>query len=209
MRTRSEYERMLGGVLPHVETNAIYLATKHNISAIGGYRSAGSVPGSFHPLRRAVDYMVYSDKAKGDRLAADVLANWDEYNVIELIWYRRYWSSPTKSVPYVGPSPHTDHPHVSYSATPKGSGVGGKDGNKYLLPGNESDNGENTITDAIDSIGGVVDAVKGLINVIEFISDPVNWQRIALAVGGGLLLLFGLLSVLRGPQVLDLRKVIK
>jgi hypothetical protein len=65
--------------------------------------------------------MVYTNKPLGDAVKDYVFANWERLGVKYVIWYRTYYPSPSKSEPYTGPSPHTDHVHVSFQKS-AGSG---------------------------------------------------------------------------------------
>lgn len=67
---------------------------------------------SNHSAGRSLDFGC--SKAQGDsaflRLIAAAKAG---LPVCELIWYRQRWTPETGVVPYKGPSPHTDHVHIS------------------------------------------------------------------------------------------------
>ncbi len=82
------------------------------ISSIGGWRASGSVTGSDHPKGLAIDVM--TSGASGDAIAAraasDIGSSW---RVKYVIWNRRYYSGGGSS-PYSGPSPHSDHVHISF-----------------------------------------------------------------------------------------------
>lgn len=111
----------LGAVKPHVKIAAEQLGTRFNVGTIYGW-----APGQYdHPKGLALDFMVYRDKAKGDALAAYVVANAASLGITYVIWYRRIFSVARASEgwrPYSGDSDHTDHVHVSFSETP-GSGM--------------------------------------------------------------------------------------
>ena len=205
----------LGTVKPWVQRVADYLGAKYGIATIGGYRSTGSVPNSDHPKGLAIDLMC--GIPVGQKIVADCLQNWNNYNISYVIHNRRFYGSPTSNTPYTGPSPHTDHVHISFKATAPAAGTiaaggGGLPGGALGFAPTEGDapddGNSSTLEDMWDGITGIYNVLRGIVKLIQFLADPDNWKRIGLAVGGGLALLFGLLSMLKGPKVLDLRKVV-
>jgi hypothetical protein len=108
--------------LSHVSANtakaADYFGSKYGIKSVGGYRSQGSVPGSDHPKGRATDFMINNIKnghAIGTSLANDAVKNYKAWNIKYVIWNRYIWTPSRGWHKYSGPSPHTDHVHVSYN----------------------------------------------------------------------------------------------
>lgn len=114
--------RGLGDVAPHVKAAAQEIADKFNVSNIGGRASSGHISGSDHYTGHAIDVMVYKDKAKGDAVLQYAFSNWARLGIKYAIWYRKYYPQPNKAEPYIGPSPHTDHVHLSFNKQP---GTGG------------------------------------------------------------------------------------
>jgi hypothetical protein len=104
----------LKGVSPNVSRAADYFGSRYGIKTIGGL-GPGSVPGSDHPKGRALDFMTYSNKSKGNSLANDVIKNAARWNVKYVIWNRYIWHPGRGWKRYNGPSPHTDHVHVSFN----------------------------------------------------------------------------------------------
>lgn len=103
---------------------------------------------SFHPMGRAIDFMVGKDKAKGDALAQWVKAHAAEYGATEVIWWQAIWTTARagegwRSMPNRGSDTanHKDHVHVSFGDQP-GTGVptGGTTGS-----GSNSGNGGNCL----------------------------------------------------------------
>lgn len=97
---------------------ADYWGSKYGISTVGGWREHGSVPGSDHPKGRALDFMINdikNGKATGTALANDIIKNYKAWNVSYVIWNRYIWSPSKGWRKYNGPSPHTDHVHVSFN----------------------------------------------------------------------------------------------
>jgi hypothetical protein len=108
----------LGGVSKTTQNGANYFGNKYGIKTIGGWREHGSVPGSDHPKGRALDFMinnVSNGKKRGDALANDVIKNYKKFNVKYVIWNRYIWQPGRGWRKYSGPSPHTDHVHVSFN----------------------------------------------------------------------------------------------
>jgi hypothetical protein len=108
----------LKGVTTNTAKAADYWGSKYGIRNIGGYREHGSVPGSDHPKGRALDFMTNNIKngmKTGTALANDVIRNYKAWNVSYVIWNRYIWSPSKGWRRYNGPSPHTDHVHVSFN----------------------------------------------------------------------------------------------
>jgi hypothetical protein len=85
---------------------------------LGGTRPSATDPGG-HPSGLALDYMVLSDAALGDAIAAYHIAHWDELGVEYVIWQQRMLSSPTGSWKPMADrggttANHYDHVHVNY-----------------------------------------------------------------------------------------------
>lgn len=174
----------LSGTKPWVAANGAYVANKFGVTSVGGL-GPGSVPGSDHPLGLALDFM--ANLALGQRITADFLANWNAYNVKYVIWNRTYWDSPTHHVPYIGPNPHLDHVHVSYLSAPRNaSGIvgGGTAGTPTAVPA-----GPNPI--------------PNLLNPFQFLASGSLWVRIGLAIGGAILIIIGLWSLM-GQSVVEI-----
>lgn len=105
----------LGKVQDVTQRAAEEFARTFNVFYIGGYRAVGSVPGSDHPKGLAID--VPATGKTGDRYANWFLANGGRLGVTYVIWNRRIYDLRNGKgwQPYSGPSPHTDHVHVSFS----------------------------------------------------------------------------------------------
>lgn len=108
----------LRGVTANTAKAANYWGSKYGIRSVGGWREHGSVPGSDHPKGRALDFMtnnIKNGKRTGDALTNDIIKNHKAWNVKYVIWYRYIWSPGRGWRKYNGPSPHTDHVHVSFN----------------------------------------------------------------------------------------------
>lgn len=79
---------------------------------MGGYRATGSVPDSDHPKGLAIDIMTTNDQVAQRIIALFRTQPGAKY----WIWNRKsaYQSSLWVVRNYTGPSPHTDHVHLSY-----------------------------------------------------------------------------------------------
>ena len=106
------------------------IAGKFGIRDIGGYRPVDQFPD--HPSGRALDIMVYSNRALGDSVASWLMANWRPANLNYLIWKQRSWN-PQRGTWNLMPNRgsitanHFDHVHALFN--PGGgnpSGLGGK-----------------------------------------------------------------------------------
>lgn len=99
---------------PHVQAEMRFAANTWDIE-VYGWRAVGSVPGSDHPKGLAMDCMVYTNQNLGNAIATHYVLNADAKRVKYIIWYKKIWKRSTKKwTNYFGPSPHTDHVHVSF-----------------------------------------------------------------------------------------------
>ena len=80
----------LGPVDPRLESVANEVGTKFNLTTIGGYRASDPYPD--HPSGKAADFMVGTDKAKGDAIVVYLQQNVERLHVKYLIWYQRSWT---------------------------------------------------------------------------------------------------------------------
>lgn len=168
----------LGAVKPHVRAAADYFGPKHGFKVVWGYRAVGSVPGSDHPKGLALDFMTLS-KQKGDALVADAIAQAGKWGIKYIIYWRRIWQNGQWK-PYSGPSPHTDHVHISFNDS------GGSGGGMVTVPvGNNP-----LIPDAVEQL---VAAFRKIDDAVAWITDADNWKRIGLFVVGFVLVLIALL----------------
>lgn len=107
----------LKGISSNASHAADFWGSKYGIKTIGG-KGPGSVPGSDHPKGRALDFMinnVSNGKARGTALANDLIKNYKSWNIKYVIWNRYIWHPGRGWTKYSGPSPHTDHVHVSFN----------------------------------------------------------------------------------------------
>lgn len=107
----------LKGVSSTTGSAADYFGSKYGIKTVYGV-GPGSVPGSDHPKGRAIDLMINNvkgGKARGTAMANDIIKNYKAWNVKYVIWNRYIWHPGRGWSKYSGPSPHTDHVHVSFN----------------------------------------------------------------------------------------------
>jgi hypothetical protein len=104
--------RGLGAVKPHVKAAAEEIAARFQIYNIGGFATSGHATNSDHYTGHAIDVMTVS---KGTMVAEWALANAARLSVKYIIWNRRINTLDGRGWrPYNGPSPHTDHVHISF-----------------------------------------------------------------------------------------------
>lgn len=107
----------LKGVSSTTSGAADYFGSKYGIKTVYGL-GPGSVPGSDHPHGRAIDLMINNIKNghnTGTAMANDIIKHYKEWNVKYVIWNRYIWHPGRGWHKYSGPSPHTDHVHVSFN----------------------------------------------------------------------------------------------
>lgn len=169
----------LGLVKPHVRRAAEYFGPRHGIKTVYGF-GPGSVPGSDHPKGLALDFMT-SNKTVGDSLVADLMTNAKSFGIKYIIWWRRIWSPGKGWSDYHGPSPHTNHVHVSFDVT-AGSGepVGTVPVANPLVP---------------DSVEQLVQVFRNLEGVVKWLTDSNNWQRIGLFAIGWILIMIAVFKL--------------
>jgi hypothetical protein len=108
----------LEGVRPNVAAAGHHIAARFGVplSRIGGRAARPGNPTSDHPRGLALDFMVVGSKA--DRIADYAVAQRARLGVTYVIWDRRIWSDTRRGWrSYSGPTPHTDHVHISFRAT--------------------------------------------------------------------------------------------
>jgi hypothetical protein len=107
----------LGAVKAHVRAAAEEIAMRFQINSITGYRPTGSVANSDHPKGLAIDV---STRTKGTMVAEWTVANAKRLSVTYVIWNRRIYDTRSGKgwAAYQGPSPHTDHVHISFYPGP-------------------------------------------------------------------------------------------
>lgn len=175
----------LGSVKPQARALAEYFGPKHGFTTVYGWRAVGSVPGSDHPKGLAIDFMT-SDKAKGDRLVADLIGNASSWGITYIIWYRRIWQNGEWDS-YKGPSPHTNHVHVSVS-----------------------ESGTVPVSNQTVGLSDAADAIKYLANISTWLTDPNNWRRIIYMIAGAMLIAIAIGSLAsQSTAASNLIKVIK
>lgn len=163
---------VLGAVKQHVKDAANYFGPKHGFTVVYGYRAVGSVPGSDHPKGLALDFMT-SNKQKGDVLVQDLIANAGAWNITYIIWWRRIWQNGSWSS-YSGPSPHTNHVHVSFGAS-RGSGQ--------------------TVQTSYGGLGEIDDVLKQTDRLAQWATNPGSWKRLAIFVIGAILVVRALIAL--------------
>lgn len=111
----------LGRTHADVEAAACEIGRKFSVKTIYGHRNTGSRNCDSHQNGRAIDVMVYRDKAKGDAIGKYVMDNHQRLRVSYIIWYQRIWSPSRASEGWrymanrgSDTANHKDHPHISF-----------------------------------------------------------------------------------------------
>lgn len=119
----------LAGTRPHVSAAGSDIGQRFGLNDSQMLGLGLRAKHSFHPMGRAIDFMVGKDKAKGDALSDWVKSHAAEYGATEVIWWQAIWTTARagegwRSMPNRGSdvANHKDHVHVSFSAEP-GTGV--------------------------------------------------------------------------------------
>lgn len=109
-------------VKPHVRAAAQEVVRTFGVTDIGGFATSGHMVDSDHYRGLAIDVM---GTVKAQQVANWALANAQRLSVTYVIWNRQINDVRNGKgwVAYHGTSPHTDHVHISFAATP---GAGGQ-----------------------------------------------------------------------------------
>lgn len=103
------------GLQPAAAIVAHHVQNLFGVNSIGGYRKS-AIDMNGHPSGLAIDFMVPVGSAKGDQIAAYLLANKAKMNVDYVIWKQRVnYGTGWKSMPDRGgvTENHFDHVHVN------------------------------------------------------------------------------------------------
>lgn len=188
----------LGPVKPWVYKAAYEVGWKFGVRTIYGFASRSYT--SEHPLGRALDFMVYSDAAKGNAIAGYVQANASRLSVLYIIWQQRIWSPERNSEGWrpmedrgSPTANHMDHVHVSFNTT---AGTGGavvgdnpwNPANPFggLVPGGKG------VPGLGNPLQGIYDSLGAINQIGEFFSDPNTYIRAALFIVGAIAILMAL-----------------
>ncbi len=110
-----ERNNAYGGVLPHVAGVGDLIQREFGRMTVGGYANrniGGTNTKSDHALGKALDFMTYNDKGKGQRIADYLVRNAGRLRSDNVIWNRQIWGNESRTWRrYYGQSPHTDHVH--------------------------------------------------------------------------------------------------
>lgn len=161
----------LGAVKPWVKAAAQEVGDKFDIATIYGIGARAEV--SDHPRGLALDFMVYTDRAKGDELYAYGKANWDRLGIKYIIWYQRIDEGKgfTPMEDRGGTTAnHKDHNHWSFTDTGGSSGTNTGGGG-----------------DAVASAGGSGVGAAGT-SGLSALTSAQTWIRVLEFVAGVILL---------------------
>lgn len=209
-----------GGVKPHVARAGHYLQRRFGIGSVGGVGSRANK--SDHPRGLALDFMTYSDLAKGDRLVNYLQGQAAHFAVKYIIWKQRINSGGGwKGMADRGSvtANHFDHPHVSFLDGPGGGGGFSGDGGEAWfnpLPGMVRGFFDSVVNPLVNAIPGgppkFLDVPKGLAGsardeVLKFVLGLVGgntMDRGGVAYGKG----FIAKDTIKPERVLDPRQTV-
>ncbi len=102
-----------------VRAVACEIGRKFNVKTVYGFANTGSTKCDSHQNGRALDFMVYKDKAKGDAIAKYAQANAARLKISYMIWYQRSWNPQRGTWVRMRDRGnvtlnHIDHPHISF-----------------------------------------------------------------------------------------------
>lgn len=181
----------MAGDQPNTIAAKQYVQGRWNIT-VGSYRAVGSVPNSDHPKGLALDCMT-TNLQVGNEIEAWALSNptWCKYT----IWQRRYKTPAGVNEPYTGPSPHTDHVHISLI---EGALFNPGSGGAVPVGYNVTQAG---ITDVLTA------PFEILGKFLSFITNPGNWMRLGLFILGMVLVIGAAVKVGIGGNLSQVKEV--
>ncbi len=102
-----------------VKAVACEVGRKFNVKTVYGFANTGSKKCYSHQNGRALDFMVYKDKAKGDALVRYAQANAARLRIRYIVWYQRSWNPRRGTWVRMRDRGnvtlnHKDHPHISF-----------------------------------------------------------------------------------------------
>ncbi len=104
-----------GGVLPRVAGVGDLIQREFGRMTVGGFANrniGGTGTKSDHAFGKALDFMTYSDRGKGQRIADYLVRNAGRLGSDNVIWNRQIWGNESRAWRrYYGQNPHTDHVH--------------------------------------------------------------------------------------------------
>jgi hypothetical protein len=212
----------LGPVKPHVRAAANAIGEGYGVTTI--YGVAARSYASDHPLGLALDFMVGSEKIKGDNIAAYCAKNAQALKVTYVIWYQKIFSVERASEGWRDmedrgstTANHMDHVHVSFASISGAQTVG------FSIPSIppiapivpwDIVPGQPSPPEILGGVGAGVDAalapLTSLASAIGWLTDSHNLIRVGIVIGGAVLLLFALIrmGLAPSPQIASkIRKV--
>lgn len=202
---------VLGAVKPNVKQAANDAGNLYGITTIYGVGQRDGI--SDHPKGLALDFMVPGDSAKGDQVAQYFVTNAARYGVHYIIWKQSIVNISERPGEGWRPVPdrgsvtanHFDHVHVSFNniavnpaATNASFGIPpipGLPGLPFAIP---NPSAPNPLSGTIDGLQKAIEGVQKLTDFYTFISNPHNWLRVAMFVGGTNLMILALIIMATG-----------
>lgn len=171
----------LGTVKPWVASAADLIGNMFGITTVGGYREHGSVKNSDHPKGLALDFMT-NNQNTGNAIRDYAIQHAGQLGVHYVIYNRKIYTSENEWQPrdYDGPSPHTDHVHISFNdkagtgATTETTQVGWTDPSSWPV-------------------------ISQLNSAADKLTSPDWWKRLGLYALGTLLVVAGFVVLFRKP----------
>lgn len=184
------------GLKPHVIRSGEIIAAQFLVPRVLGVGMRTDVANSDHPRGLALDFMCPTETQNRVRIYLCDPGNWKLHNVKYVINQQKIYNRPIAGgylgEKYTGPSPHTDHVHVSYLDSGAPPGDAGRD------PFDAAPDLTAAVDSAAESLGyikQVYDALKGIGAAFSFMTDPANWWRIGLFILGVGLAITGIMKL--------------
>lgn len=187
------------GLKPHVVRSGEIIAAQFLVPRVLGVGLRTDVANSDHPLGLALDFMCPTESQNRIRIYLCDPGNWKLHNVKYVINQQKIYNRPIVGgylgEKYTGPSPHTDHVHVSYLTTGAPPGDAGRTWDDMNDPAPGLTAAVDSAAESLGYIKQVYDALKGIGAAFSFITDPKNWWRIGLFILGAGLAITGIIKL--------------
>ncbi len=104
----------------YVKAAACEIGPRFDVKTVYGFAKTGAKKCNTHANGRALDFMVYKDKTKGDELVAYAQAHAARLGISYIIWYQRSWNPKRRTWARMADrgditANHYDHPHISFN----------------------------------------------------------------------------------------------
>ena len=182
---------LIGAVKPWVFAAFKEIQAKYPCNSVYGNPSTGKPD---HIAGLALDFMVMTDRAKGDAISSYAIANYKRLGIGYVIWYQRIWY-PSRGWSAMADrgsdnANHKNHVHLNFQATaPTGGGA--------VVNVSDSSNP----LDPLNPFKGITDSLGKIGDIVSWVTDPHNLGRVSIFLLGAGMVLIAIGKALGASQV--------